>query len=420
MKLLLQEIQEVFEDFLSNDEEPIMVLDCSNESAGWVLKTIETIDNQTDNYDVFLNFGHEFDNSNNYFELIISQLKDQIVFINSELSKKEQKTYIEFTEIVDDKKYRPEQRFWAAIEHLREFIEDERQINWLLFPMQNLSENDFFADFSYLIKKIQESKISGSKFIIRETESKFFTEKFKKDKDFTFYSPKVDMDTISESMERQAKSSESTPDEKAQAQMLLAGIDISNKDFDKANKRNIVAHKHFVDSNQKMQQSVTLNNMGDLFYCQQKYVDAEKHYERAVKVALAEKSQPLMIYQCFNLGNSLYMQQKLDEAFIYYESSKKLAEVNQVLIHEIKAVEMMGVVKYDQNLIDEAVKIWEEGCNTCRKNKYKLGIIPLLERLIEVFKADGEKPNKKNEQMCKSELKSAKAFISEYYPDLVV
>jgi tetratricopeptide (TPR) repeat protein len=420
MKLLLQEIQETFEDFLSSDEERIMVLDCSNESAGWVLKSLETIDNQPENYDVFLNFGHEFDNTKNYFELIVSQLKNQLDFINSELEKKGNKTYEEFTKIIEDNSYQPEQRFWAAVQHLREYIESERQINWLLFPMQNAEEKEFFTNACYLIRKIKESKISGAKFILRETESKFFSEKFKEDKDFTFYAPKVDMDSISESMERQAKSNESTPDEKAQAQMLLAGIDVSNKDFEKANQRNMVAYKHFSDSNQKMQQSVTLNNMGDLFYFQQKYTDAEKHYERAVKVALAEKSQPLMIYQCFNLGNSLYMQQKLDEAFIYYESSKQLSEVNQVLIHEIKAVEMMGVVKYDQNLIDEAIKIWESGCDTCRKNKYKLGIIPLLQRLIEVFKSEGAKPNIKSEQMCKSELKSAKAFISEFYPDLVV
>jgi tetratricopeptide (TPR) repeat protein len=419
MQLLLREIQETFEDFLSDETEQFMVLNCTNESAGWVLKSLETIDNQPENYDVFLNFGHAFDNPKDYFDLIVDQIKDQIEFINLELKKTGNGTYKKLPKILDDKEYRPEQRLWVVFQHLRKQIEEQRQINWLLFPMQISDEKVYFETVCYLIRKLDESDLGGINLIVRETESLLFTEKHKDNDEFNFYSPNVDMDSISESMERQAKSKDASPDEKAQAQMLLAGIDVANKDFEQAYKRNGIALKHFVSTNQKMQQSVTLNNMGDLFYFQQNFVEAEKHYEKAVKVSLAEKSQPLMIYQCFNLGNSLYMQERLDEAFVYYDSSKKLAEVNQVLIHEIKAIEMMGVVKHDLDFVSEAIEIWEKGANKCRQNKYKLGIVPLLERLLPVYKSSDDKAINKKATMCERELRDTKTFLKAINPNLV-
>jgi tetratricopeptide (TPR) repeat protein len=422
MQLLLREIQETFEDFLSDETEQFMVLNCTNESAGWVLKSLETIDNQPENYDVFLNFGHEFDNPKDYFGLIVDQIKDQIAFINLELKKTDKATYKALPKILDDKEYRPEQRLWVVFQHLRKQIEEQRQINWLLFPMQISDEKVYFETVDYLIRKLKESDLGGINLIVRETESLLFKEKFTDktdDKEFNFYSPTVDMDSIAESMERQAKSKDASPDEKAQAQMLLAGIDVANKDFEQAYKRNSIALKHFASTDQKMQQSVTLNNMGDLFYFQQNFVEAEKHYEKAIKIALAEKSQPLMIYQCFNLGNSLYMQERLDEAFVYYDSSKKLAEVNQVLIHEIKAIEMMGVAKHDQGFVSEAIEIWEKGANKCRQNKYKLGIVPLLERLLPVYKSSDDKPTNKKSTMCERELRDTKTFLKAINPNLV-
>jgi hypothetical protein len=79
----------------------------------------------------------------------------------------------------------------------------------------------------------------------------------------------------------------------------------------------------------------------------------------------------------------------------------------------------MGVVKHDLDFVSEAIEIWEKGANKCRQNKYKLGIVPLLERLLPVYKSSDDKAINKKATMCERELRDTKTFLKAINPNLV-
>lgn len=417
MQLLLKEIQDNFEDFVTDPEQQFMILNCSNESAGWVMKGLEFVENDPENPDIFLGYGIEFKYTKTYVKEICSNIELQLEYINEELKKTDRPTYEVSTEIDRKGAHHYEERLWATLRRLREAIEPERQLIPVFFPLETEREQDYFDLINYLIDKITRSKIEGIKMIFRETQNALFTEKYRDQENFVVYSPKADFDAMTESLQKQAESEKATPEEKAQAQMLLAGIDVANKDFDSALNRNLYALNYFKSSNQRIQQSVSFNNIGDLFYFQQKYPEAQKNYERAIEISVAEESQPMVIYQGINLGNSLFAQQQYDEAFLYYQSSEKLAEINIAVIQQIQALERMGDVKYAQEKLDEAIETWEKAAEICRENGYKLGLLGILERLERAYT---EKDELAKARKAHKELESCRAEIEEIEPNLAM
>jgi tetratricopeptide (TPR) repeat protein len=217
-------------------------------------------------------------------------------------------------------------------------------------------------------------------------------------------------------MEERAKSPDAPVEEKVQAVMLSAGMDVAEKRYDDALTKNLRVLDHYKKTGQKQNESVVQNNIGDIYYLQGDYPAAQENYEKAITIAVEEESQPMVMYQGINAGNALFMQQKYDEAFVYYDSSEKLADINKVLPQRIQAMERMGDTRRAQGQTDEAIEIYEKAADICRENKYTLGLRGVLERLCEVH---AERRDQEKYDVCKEEFDRATEELKEIDPHLV-
>jgi tetratricopeptide (TPR) repeat protein len=128
------------------------------------------------------------------------------------------------------------------------------------------------------------------------------------------YKPDLDPEALEKKLNAQTSNPALPLAEQAQIHMMLAGMEVANKQFDKAFARNQELLGYFFHSDQKHNQSIVLNNIGDLHYIQGKFTEAQEWYKKAIAVAVELKSRALVLYQSLNLGNALLMQKKWDEA----------------------------------------------------------------------------------------------------------
>lgn len=414
---IINEVKEVIENFIADEDKSVMIIQDTLEESPLLLKVFGIVEESEESNDIFLSFGDEFQDTRRFVEAIIENQKLQIEALNIELEKVEREKIAEIPINLLERDKPSNARLELLFKHIRKNVEPERRVIWVFHPLQDVEKDTFYADlFEYISQRIFTDEINFTKIIVRDTPTKILQERLAKHKQVFVYQPKISHKDIFKKIEESAKSKDTPNEEKAQSIMLLAGIDIAERRYEKALSRNRQVLNYYEKTKQKPQQSIVQNNIGDVFYVQGKYAEAQAEYEKAILIAVEEKSQPLVLYQSVNLGNSLFMQQKYDEAFIYYDSAAKLAEVNQTLPLRIQALEKCGDTKKSQEKIDEAIEIWGKTAEICRQNKYKFGLVGILERLTQAFE---EKNDGANHRSSKKELEQIKQDLREINPHLV-
>lgn len=420
MQHIVQEIVDTLQNFIADEQLSLMLIEAKEEEAALILKTFAMVEEDEQSPDIFLTFADDFQDTRRYVELIIERQREQIELVNAELEK-EGKPLIELLPAELSERNQPSrERLIELFLHTRKIVEPDRLIIWTFYPLADIENEDFYLNlFEEVIRKTIDGEIEGTKIILRDTPSNAFREKFGcvPDNPKIFcYRPEVDFQSVLKKIEAQAKNKDLPPEERVQSVMLMAGVDVAEKRFDDALLKNEQVLKHYQKTKQKENESVVHNNIGDIYYLQGDYVKAQENYEKAITIAVEEKSQPLVLYQGMNVGNSLFMQKRYDEAFPYYESSEKLAEVNKILIQQVQALERMGDTRRAQEKPDEAIEIYDKAADLCRENKYKYGLQGILQRLCEVY---AEKRDQEKHDECKKELDETQDELRKIDPHFV-
>ncbi len=392
----MREIQGVFKSFINGSRHNLMIVSCAPENSALLLKSLDAIEDDPAVPDIFLAFGHPFGIAESYVSQTLASVREQFNKVNDELVRRGDSALAPFPMEVEDVSHQPETRLFIAIQHIRNVIPKGQQVIWIFYPLEISAPTQYLHLIDYIRLQIEDTPLRGTKMIVREGPSHVLVRQLKNEPKVRIYWPALDPNSLMKKLDKQANDPKVPPEEQAQIHMMLAGMDIANKRFDQALARNQELLGYFYHTGQKHHQSIVLNNIGDIHYMQSRYPDAQESYEKAVLVAVEEKSQPLVIYQSINLGNALLMQQKLDEALTYYQSAEQLAQASSVPTYQIQALEQIGVVKHQSKQLNEAAEAWEEAVNLCQRFHHEAGVRTNLERLQDLYKemGDSERLNK--------------------------
>ncbi|MCU0239049.1 MAG: tetratricopeptide repeat protein, partial [Pyrinomonadaceae bacterium] len=305
---IINEVKEVIENFIADEDKSVMIIQDTLEESPLLLKVFGIIEESEESNDIFLSFGDEFQDTRRFVEAIIENQKLQIEALNIELEKIGREKIAEIPKNLLERDKPSNARLELLFKHIRKNVEPERRVIWVFHPLQDVEKDTFYADlFEYISQRIFTDEINFTKIIVRDTPTKILQNRLGKHKQVSVYQPKISHKDIFKKIEESAKSKDTPNEEKAQSIMLLAGIDIAERRYEKALSRNRQVLNYYEKTKQKPQQSIVQNNIGDVFYVQGKYAEAQAEYEKAILIAVEEKSQPLVLYQSVNLGNSLFM-----------------------------------------------------------------------------------------------------------------
>lgn len=404
MRSIMREIQSTLRGFIKGSRHKLMIISCPPEHSVLLLKSLDAMEDDPASPDIFLAFGHPFDNAESYVEQALASVREQYEKVSEQLAERGDAALVPLAGEFDDSSVLPEIRMSKLVQHIRRVVPTGRQVIWIIYPLEVNEPEQYLQTISHVRAEMMETSLRGTKLIARDTSSHTLIRDLKEHPDVRFYLPSLDPDSLMKKLDKQANDPKLPPEEQAEAHMMLAGRDIAEKRYDQALTRNQEILGYFYHTRQKHHQSVVLNNIGDIHYMQGRYPEAQESYEQGIVIAVEEKSQPLVIYQSINLGNSLLMQNKLDEALVYYQSAEQLAEINRVLPYQVQALEQMGVVKYQSNELEEAAAPWEKAVDLCKRFHYDERLRPNLERLMNLY---GELGDSERLNRCKRVLAEA-------------
>lgn len=420
MQHIVQEVVETLKNFISHGEQSVMLIEAATDEAPLLLKCFDIVEQDELVPDIFLMHGDEFQDTRRFVETVIERQREQIEGVNEELEKRGEEKIAEIPPVLFERNAPSVERLAALFRHLRLIVQPERQIIWVFYPLADIEREDFYMNlFEPMARKIIAGDFGNSKLIIRDTPSNNLKQNLNCDEkevlEIFCYRPELDFPSVIKKIEERAKDPNAPPEEKMQSLLLTAGMDVAEKRYDDALVKNEQALVFYRQKKLKQNESVVQSNMGDIFYVQGKYPEAQENYEKAIMISVEEKSQPMVLYQSINLGNALFMQEKYDEAFIYYDSAEKLADVNKVFTQRIQALQMMGDTRRKQKELEEAIEIYNKAADLCRENKFALGLKGVLERLCEVY---AEQRDKEKYDECKAELEASRAELTKSAPQL--
>ena len=418
MQHIIEEIKENFQSFLSDEEKTVLLVQAAAEESLLILKTLDMLEEDETSPDIYAALTDGFTDARSYVDALYELQSIQLEAVNNQLAENGEPILEEFPPELSNRRIINHDRLIGIAAHVRKIVPPERKVILIFFPLEEAAAEDAYANLMrYLAFEICDGKIENTKIIIRDTPTLAVSARMlEKETQTAHYQPKLDTDSIFEKIEAQAKNPDAPPDERAQNMMLMAGVDIAEKRFDRALQRNETVLTYFEQSGQKQKQSVVHNNIGDIHYLQGDFPQAQKRYEKAVEISIDEESQPMMIYQSINVGNALFMQGKYGEALIYYDSAAKLAKINKALQQEIQALERVGDTQKAQGEIEKAVETWENAAEICREAEYKLGLIGILEKLDAAYEETHENDKRR---AIEPELAEAKDEIGEIAPALL-
>ncbi|NNF00941.1 MAG: tetratricopeptide repeat protein [Pyrinomonadaceae bacterium] len=420
MRHIIQEIVDTLESFVDHEEQSIMLIEAETEEAPLLLKTFGMVEENELSHDIYLSFGDEFQDTRKYVELVLERQQEQIEQLNIELEKKNLDTIRQIPSELFERNKPSKIRFFELMAHIRKVVDPERQVIWIFYPLSDVSKEEFYLKlFSYVSEKVLAGDLDNTKLIIRDCPSGFLREHLgygEKNPAVTFYRPELDFQSVLKKLEEQSENENAPEDEKMQSVMLMAGVDVAEKNYDQALEKNERVLSYYKKTKQKENESIVRNNIGDIHYLQGDFPTAQQHYEDAVNISVERKSQPMVLYQSINLGNSLFMQEEYEEAFIYYDSAEKLADANKILAQRIHAMERMGKTKHCLKEIDEAREIYEKAAEICRKEEFKLGLRSILHGLMELHEGENDTENHKK---CEKEYNRITKELEDIEPNLV-
>jgi len=418
MQHIIEEIKENFQAFIGDEEKSILLIEAEAEEGLLLLKTLSLLEDDEFSPDIFASHTDGFSDARSYVNSLFENQSLQLESVNELLAEKGEPLLEEFPPELLNRTILNHDRLIGIAAHVRKIVQPERKVIWVFFALGEIEHEEAYAGLlRHLAFQIFEGKLENTKLIVRDTPSRLLREKFASNEEtISHYQPKLDTDSIFKKIEEQSKNADAPPDERAQSMMMMAGVDVAEKRFDRAIQRNKSVLDYFEKSKQTQKQSVVHNNIGDIYYLQGDFPLAQTHYGKALEISIEEKAQPLVIYQSINFGNALFMQANYDDAVIYYDSAAKLAAVNKVLPQRIQALERLGDTQKAQGDTEKAIVTWNEAADLCRESGYRLGLYGILKRLDPAYEEAGE-IDKRVENW--RELEEVKSEVEKVEPALL-
>jgi len=404
MKSIIGEIQASFQNFIDDKSANVLLVCCEPEHSPLLLKSIDAIEQNPENDDIFLTFGHKFTSSDIYVSELLVAVRQQVAQVNEELTKRGDSQLSPPPPELDDESQPPGARLAKALQYVRSIVPPTRRVIWIIYPLEVNEPAQYLDVVDLIYTQLGEPSLQTTKLIVRDSEiSPVLTPSLEDQARVTVYRPQLDPASLENKLTEKANDPRVPADEQAQMHMMLAGMDVANRRFDRALARNQELLGYFSHTGQKHHQSIVLNNIGDLHYLQRRFAEAQSFYQRAVSLSVKLESKPLVLYQSMNLGNALFTQRKFTDALTYYTVAEQLAQASSAPIQQVQALGQTGVTNYELGKLNEAGEAWEKAVELSRKLQYEEGLRTNLERLQKLYDELGNSPRF---EACDAELAS--------------
>lgn len=385
MQKIFEQITRETEIFIEQRKNLVMVMSCTDDEAGLVMKVIQDVE-KAETADVYLFFGDNFTELDAYVEETIEQLYLQHQFANDIAAQKELPLLSEPSAELKDLSLSPLQRLGKAMIFTRTLIPEIGQHNiiWVLFP-QIISDRKSWHDLisSFSPKSGIQDGMQGLRIIFRDLpETLEFSPSLEKLTRVQFNQTSMNDEAIGNSLDQTIHDESIADEDRFGAMLQKAMIDSAHGRTEQAYDAFKYILGYYQHTNNHTLQAVTINAVGDMFQRQNKLGKAIHVYETAIEPASKSQSGMVLGNVVSNLAETEYKQGNFQQAEQYYGQSEDLASKMLYADGKIKALNQQADCAIQQNTWDRAIIYWETAADFCRDGEYQEDLKIELEKLI--------------------------------------
>jgi tetratricopeptide (TPR) repeat protein len=385
----MEEIQSRVRRFARSQRQRMLFVLCEPENSPLLLKSIDAVEEDENVPDIFLSFAHAFNDAATFVDEIINLLQQQQDRLNTELAKLDKPQLR--SGLSDDASASPVARLVRAMRRAREIVPKGSNVVWVLYPLEITNRVAYGEFIRAIYERLGERALRTTRVIARDSaRSQIVAPHLEDLEGVQVYRPQLDLASLEKGFAAQANDPATPVEEQAELHMLLAGMDVANGRHDQALQRNLELLGYFRHAGQKHQESITLNNIGDIYYLNRQYSEAQSWYERALAISVQVESQSMVMYQSINEGNALMMQRKFEEALNYYRAAEQLAQLMGALPYQVQALELMGHAHKHAGQAEEAEQAWRRAVELSKQSNYDMGQRTNLKNLLQLYQENGD------------------------------
>jgi len=407
MRSIIEDIQSEFRRFIDGRKENLLIISCEPQDSALLLKGLEALDDDPESLDIFLTFGHPFNDSGQYVREIPPTISQELAEVNEELVKRGEPVLPPPPEEMMNESQEPSIRLVGLMRYVESLVTDKRRVIWVIYPLEVGDRAAYSQLISYVDNEVKTESLRITKLIVRDSvTAPILVRGLEGQPNVKVYRPELDPESFEKKLNEKANDPSIPAEEQAQLHMMLAGFDVAYQRYDMALARNLELLGYFRHIGEQHQQSLVMNNIGDLHYMRKNFKEAQIWYERAINLSVGLKSEPLVLYQSYNLGNALLMQNRFTDALVYYNAMEQLARASNLPVQQIQALEQMGTANYRMGKSSEAAESWEKAVQMSRELKFVEGQRANLEHLRDLYQ---ELRDSRRLAACKAALSELKS-----------
>jgi len=407
MRSIIEDIQSEFRRFIDGRKENLLIISCEPQDSALLLKGLEALDDDPESLDIFLIFAHPFNDSRQYVLEIPPTISQELAEVNEELVKRGEPVLPPPPEEMMNESQEPSIRLVGLMRYVESLVTDKRRVIWVIYPLEVGDRAAYSQLINYVDNELKTESLRITKLIVRDSvTAPVLVRGLDGQPNVKVYRPELDPESFEKKLNEKANDPSIPAEEQAQLHMMLAGFDVAYQRYDMALARNLELLGYFRHIGERHQQSLVMNNIGDLHYMRKNFKEAQIWYERAINLSVGLKSEPLVLYQSYNLGNALLMQNRFTDALVYYNAMEQLARASNLPVQQIQALEQMGTANYRMGKSSEAAESWEKAVQMSRELKFVEGQRANLEHLRDLYQELGDSRRLAACKAALSELKS--------------
>src|SRR2546428_4131584 len=126
MRSIIEYIQSEFRRFIDSRKETLLIVSCEPQDSALLLKGLEALDDDPESLDIFLTFGHPFNDPGQYVREIHPTISRELAGVNEELAERGEPALPPPPADLMNESRNPSTRLVGLMRYVESLVTDER------------------------------------------------------------------------------------------------------------------------------------------------------------------------------------------------------------------------------------------------------------------------------------------------------
>jgi tetratricopeptide (TPR) repeat protein len=391
MKRKVEELRENLDEFVQQDEYPMLVVGCVSEELAYVVKFLQGLEEKYKEH-YFVVFPQPFDTPAGYIDGVVESIRLQVDAGNQFRAEKGEPPMPPLPPVLTDPRRTPAQKLEAVLLYLRSLLPDDGEDHRVIVGLLPLTCPDY-ESYGKLMTTIMPVPsippwMQQLRIVLYDdrTQKKLLDamRARKVEHALTF---DIDFSTpaLTDALAKDAGDPSVPVNERMSCLMQLAALDYSYKRYPDALEKYGLLFKYYEQENIPSMQALALLGTGDTLRAAGQPVLAKQRLQQGIALALEHKALPILLNLFLSITGVCMELQHYEDAESYADSGAKVAAGVLNAFAYADMHELKGDAQIAQGKLSDGIKTYKRCQELCKTYEYFHRWTSVLERQQRLY-----------------------------------